>query len=140
MSETEVPRGGRVRLGVVDGDLRVGSGARIDADGRLAVSGDIRFDGSSKVEGTVECGSMDVEDGTVEIHGDVTIRERLRAHDGGVEISGALTAREVDVDRRLRIGVRPPPRSSKSAGSWKAEARSTRRASRSGESSVSRAS
>lgn len=104
MAETRVGPGEQVRLGTLEGDLQVHHGARIEVDGRLIVPGTARFEGSSQVNGSLECRSLEAEDGTVEIRGDLTVQESVRAHDGGLEVTGAFRAARVDVDKRLRIG------------------------------------
>ena len=55
MAETTVPRGSRVRLGVVDGDLHVGNHVQIEVDGTLIVRGKAYFEGSADVRGAMEC-------------------------------------------------------------------------------------
>jgi len=104
MPETRVGPGEKVRLGTIEGDLEVSQGARIEVDGRLVVPGTAHFEGSSSVEGSLECRSLRVEDGTVQIRGDLTVQETVRADDGGLEVTGAFRAGRVDVDKRLRIG------------------------------------
>jgi cytoskeletal protein CcmA (bactofilin family) len=103
MPETRVPRGGKIRLGTVNGDLRVDSHARIEVEGRLVVSGTASFEGTSEVVGTLECEHFRSDGGTVTIQGDVVVRGDMEAHDGAVDVRGTLTARRVDVDRGLRV-------------------------------------
>ncbi|MGA9044685.1 MAG: hypothetical protein WB531_07470, partial [Thermoplasmata archaeon] len=104
MTETRVPRDGKVRLGALNGDLRVEQDSEIEVDGRLAVSGQARFDGNADVRGDMECGSFRSDDGTVRVHGHLYVQEDLETHDGAVEVDGELKAKRVDADRGLIVG------------------------------------
>jgi cytoskeletal protein CcmA (bactofilin family) len=92
-----------VRLGTVDGDLRVGGHVRIEVDGRLAVTGSAIFDDDAIVQGSLDCGEFRSDGGTVVVEGDLQVRGDVAAHDAALEVKGRLTARRVDVDRVLRV-------------------------------------
>lgn len=98
-----MPRGGRVRLGVVEGDLHAGKRVRIDVDGRLVVMGRARFDGDAEVLGDMECRGLEGDGGEVSFEGALNVTGPIRVHDGAVEVKGRLTAEDIDVDRALRL-------------------------------------
>ena len=104
MTETRVPRGGKVRLGTLDGDLR--GRTRLGHRCRRPVGGlgQARFDGNADVRGDMECGSFLSEDGTVRVRGHLFVREDLETRDGTVEVDGEFRARRVDADRGLTVG------------------------------------
>jgi len=103
MTDTHLPRGSHVRLGTLEGNLRTEPNCQIDVDGRLVVPGEVRFEGHTDVGGDLECRSFRSEDGTVRVRGDLTVAEDVRGDDATLEIGGSLKARDVDVDRGLRV-------------------------------------
>jgi cytoskeletal protein CcmA (bactofilin family) len=103
MTETRLPRGSRVRLGTVEGDLRADANVQIEVDGRLVVSGEARFDGDVDIDGDLQCRSFLSEDGVVRIRGSLIADDSVHARDGALEVGGEFRARRVDVDRGLRV-------------------------------------
>ncbi|HTT44830.1 MAG TPA: hypothetical protein VMH38_02280, partial [Thermoplasmata archaeon] len=103
MVETRVPRHGRVRLGKLDGDLRVGADSELEVEGLLAVGGHARFDGNADVLGDMDCRSFRSDDGVVRVRGHLFVEGDLEARDGSVEVDGELRAGRVDADRGITV-------------------------------------
>jgi cytoskeletal protein CcmA (bactofilin family) len=105
MSDVDVPPRARVRLGQVDGDLRVGAGATLEADGTgpIRVSGSVDIRGDATIAAPIECGRIRMRDGRLTAAGSVTVHGDVDADDSDVEITGAFQAADVDVDRRLEL-------------------------------------
>ena len=103
MTDTHVPKGSRLRLGVVDGNLEVQGRSTIEADGSIRVAGTAQFRGDVDVVGSLECREFRSEDGHVHLSGDLTVADSLTTDEGELEIGGKLSARDVDVDRRLTL-------------------------------------
>jgi len=103
MTEMRVPRGSRVRLGAVDGDLRADENVRIEVDGRVVVAGTARFDGDADILGDLQCRSFTSDDGTVHIAGSLVVEDSVHSRDGTLEVDGEMRARRVDIDRGLRV-------------------------------------
>jgi cytoskeletal protein CcmA (bactofilin family) len=116
MSDIHVPRGATVKLGRVEGELKVGHKARIEAtEGNLvSVSGGAYFEGAAEIEGDFECDSLRVSSGGVlEVEGDLTVHKLLDVNHS-VEVTGTIRAGEIDVGgkveakslscRQMRVG------------------------------------
>jgi cytoskeletal protein CcmA (bactofilin family) len=106
MGEVVVARGERVRLGAVDGDLRVDREATLDTDaaGRISVSGECRFKGDVTVRAPLACaGDLRMRGGHMAFANDVTVGGTFRGEHVTAEVGGALSAGHVDVDRELRL-------------------------------------
>src|SRR5467141_2184361 len=81
MEDQDVPRGARVALGRVDGDLNVDRSAVIvaDASGRVLVTGTVRFRGDATIESPFECQQMEVARGTLVAMQELLVHEDLTA-------------------------------------------------------------
>ena len=108
MPERTVKRDETVRLGRVEGDLKVGHNATIGAesDGRLVVTGTVVFDGGATVDCSLECGSIEVRatrhtGGTIKVNGDLLVTAMADVADS-LEVSGIASAQEFDVGGHLK--------------------------------------
>ncbi len=103
MSGVRVPRGGRAGLGRIEGELRVGRGARIAGlDGQpVVVAGGAYFEGDARVECNLECASLTVRDGTLRALGGVVVSGRIDV-DHHLRADGSVQAKELDVGGSVR--------------------------------------
>jgi cytoskeletal protein CcmA (bactofilin family) len=102
MPEQRVERGSTARLDRVEGDLRVGSSARIAAaKGNLVtVTGGVRFEGNGAIDCDFQCDSLVVDRGKLVVSGSLTVKNALDvAHT--VEASGAIAAHDIDVGGKM---------------------------------------
>jgi cytoskeletal protein CcmA (bactofilin family) len=103
MSDYHVPHGATVKLDRIEGELRVGRGATIEANqGNLvSVSGGAYFEGGAEIACDFECDSLRVSHGGVlEVRGNLTVHKLLDA-DHSIEVTGTLRAGEIDVGGRI---------------------------------------
>lgn len=103
LSDNSVPRGTTARLDRIEGDLKVGRGARIEASsGNLvSVSGAAYFDGAAVVACDFECDTLRVASGgALEIEGNLTVRKLLDVNHS-VKSSGTIRAQDIDVGGRI---------------------------------------
>ncbi len=100
-----VPRGTRVRLGRVDGDLLAEPRVEVDGEGDagIVVTGTADFEGDATIRSSMECGALRARDGRFRAEGALTVHGELRADDAKVEIVGPLSAGEIEVDRSLAL-------------------------------------
>src|ERR1700730_5874333 len=94
--------GSTAKLGRIEGELKVGSGARIEAaEGNLVfVSGGAHFEGSAEILCNFECDSLEVQHGGgLKVSGDLIVRKRLDVV-RSVQASGTIRAGEIDVGGR----------------------------------------
>ena len=100
-----VESGSTAKLDRVDGELRVGRGARVTAaKGKaVTVTGGARFDGGAEVDCDFECDSLWAESGTIKVIGDLRVRKGIDvAHTA--QVDGEIRAEQVDVGGRLTAG------------------------------------
>jgi cytoskeletal protein CcmA (bactofilin family) len=104
MADYVVDRGTTANLGRIEGNLKVGHGAKIKAsDGNLVyVTGVALFEGSAEIRCDFECDSLVGEHrGALKVDGDLTVRKGLDvAH--SVECTGTIRAAEIDVGGKVR--------------------------------------
>lgn len=103
MSELRVERGTVVKLGKVEGELRVASNAKITAaSGRkVTVTQGAYFEGNAEIDCDFECDTLVVDRGRLIVHGDLTVHKRLDvAHT--VEANGLIRAKDIDVGGKVR--------------------------------------
>lgn len=103
MGDVRVPNGASVKLGKVEGDLFVGSNARVQAeDGRLVtVTGSAEFSGNATLECELECESLRLErSGRLRTMGDLTVHRGLDVSNS-IEVQGSVKAESVDVGGRI---------------------------------------
>jgi cytoskeletal protein CcmA (bactofilin family) len=103
MRDHQVPRGATARLDYVDGDLKVGRGAKIEASSGNLVSvvGAAYFDGGAEIDCDFECDSLRAgHGGALEVNGNLTVRKLLDV-DHSVEAGGTVRADEIDIGGRL---------------------------------------
>jgi cytoskeletal protein CcmA (bactofilin family) len=99
MSDYHVPRGATVKLGRVEGELKVGHRARIEANGGnlVSVSEGAYFEGAAEVVGDFECDSLRVSSGGIlRVQGNLTVHKLLDVNHS-IEVSGTIRAGEIDV-------------------------------------------
>jgi cytoskeletal protein CcmA (bactofilin family) len=103
MPDCQVPRGGVAKLEHIDGELKVGNKARIEASsGKLVfVSKGAYFAGAALVNCDFECDSLHVaHGGTLEVRGDLIVHKMLDV-DHSIDVSGLIRAGEIDVGGRI---------------------------------------
>jgi cytoskeletal protein CcmA (bactofilin family) len=105
MTDVEVPKGGRVVLGAVDGNLTAGRSVRIEAASGtgIVVSGDARFDGDATIVGDFRCRRFRAKSGRLQAEGAFRASEEFTAEDAVVEIRGPLESPRVEVERELHL-------------------------------------
>jgi cytoskeletal protein CcmA (bactofilin family) len=105
MQDREVGRDSTERLGQVDGNLRIGNRARIEAaDGNLVVvSKGVYLEGGATLDCNLECESLQVEHGgTLTVNGDLTVHKLLDVVHS-INSSGLIKAGEIDVGGKIRV-------------------------------------
>jgi cytoskeletal protein CcmA (bactofilin family) len=113
MPDQAVSAGSTAKLGVVQGDLRVGRNATIlpESGRKVTVSGTAHIEGPVTIECDFECGSMRVEGRGFGPGGDVVVKGNLLARgdleiDASAQVHGTVTAERVDVGGHLEsMGV-----------------------------------
>lgn len=106
MTDQRVEKRASVRLGAVDGNLMVGSRARISAaSGRqVTVTGRAHFDGDADLDCDFQCDSLDVGRGALRVGGDLTVAKEMDvAHT--LKTTGTVRAAEIGVGGRLAAGA-----------------------------------
>src|SRR2546428_3403070 len=107
MSDTRVSRSSVMKLGGVEGDLIVEDGGVVEGlatGGLIEVVGEVRCEGGAEFRTTLSCADFHAEGGRVEIQGDLSSRGEVRVEDGELDVSGSMQTREVDADKRLKVG------------------------------------
>lgn len=104
MPDQVVSAGSTAKLGVVQGDLRVGRKATIqpESGSKVTVNGTAYFEGPVTIGCDFECGRMRVEGRGFGPSGNVVVRGSLLAHgdleiDASAEVDGTVAAERVDV-------------------------------------------
>jgi cytoskeletal protein CcmA (bactofilin family) len=102
VSDLRVERGSSAKLERIDGELKVGSNARISAaKGKLvSVTGGAHFEGNAEIDCDFECASLKVDRGKLKVTGDLTVHEGLDAAHT-VEAEGAIRAHDIDVGGKM---------------------------------------
>lgn len=106
MTDVCVPRGASVKLRHVDGDLEIGSNARLEAtDGTLIiVTGGARFGGDATVQADLECENLVVNrSGELKVAGNLTVHGALDVPNS-IVVEGTTKADDADVGGRIRAG------------------------------------
>jgi cytoskeletal protein CcmA (bactofilin family) len=106
MSNTSIKRGRTVRLGRVEGELKVGNDAKIEtSDGKLVVvSQGAYFEGSAEVNCSFECETLKVGyrgREPLRIDGNLTVHKKLEIGES-IEVSGTIQAEEIDLVGKIR--------------------------------------
>src|SRR5438445_882690 len=107
MSDTRVSRSSVMKLSGVEGDLIVEDGGVVEGlatGGLIEVVGEVRCEGDAEFRTSLSCADFHAEGGRVEIQGDPSSRGEVRVEDGELDVSGSIQTREVDVDKRLKVG------------------------------------
>ncbi|HEX9197236.1 MAG TPA: hypothetical protein VF906_05520, partial [Candidatus Bathyarchaeia archaeon] len=110
MGDVSVPKGATAKLGRVEGDLRVGQGARADSDGAvIEVSGRVICEGEAEFQGSLSCSEFSARGawgfgGKIKIHGDLKASGEVRVENGQLSIDGSLDAASVNIDKALWVG------------------------------------
>lgn len=100
-----VERDATAELDVVEGNLVIGEGATIKAKSgdKVVVKGRVVFEGDSDFLSSLEARDLRGEECRVRISGDLIVLESVYLEDGELSVEGQLVAREVDVDKRVRV-------------------------------------
>jgi cytoskeletal protein CcmA (bactofilin family) len=104
VDETRIPRGSRVMLSEVAGDLILERGAVVTTPGKLSVSGRVSSTGEARVEGDLECSSIYVRDGSMTVTGTLMVHGDIVARDSELFVGGNLGCTRLEVDKRLEVG------------------------------------
>ncbi len=130
MSDLRIPRGQTVKVDVVEGELRVGNNATIEASNgkNVVVTGGVYLEGKAYVNCDLECDSVQSEiflsklkdirggsnrarleitgryAGKLEVTGNLTVHKQLSVSHS-VKVSGAINASEIDVGGKVEAGV-----------------------------------
>jgi len=101
MPDMHVEKGSTTRLDNVDGELKVGSGAKIAAKGKaVTVAKGAYFEGNAVIDCDFECDSLKVERGKLTVSGNLTVHKGLDvAHT--VEARGTISAHDIDVGGKM---------------------------------------
>jgi cytoskeletal protein CcmA (bactofilin family) len=113
----EIRRGSTASLDRVDGDLKIGNKARIQASNKkfVVVSGDAYFEGAAEISCSFECDSLIVKHGgTLKVRGDLIVHKLLDiAHSigatgsikaGEIDVGGMILSKSIQCDGLIRIG------------------------------------
>ncbi len=103
MTDYHVPRGATVKLDRIEGELKVGHKARIEANsGNLVtVTEGAYFEGAAEVACDFECDSLQVSSGGVlRVYGNLTVNKLLDVNHS-IEVAGTLRAGEIDVGGKI---------------------------------------
>jgi len=101
MPDVYVEKGSTTRLDNVDGELRVGRGAKIAAKGKaVTVAKGAYFEGDAEIDCDFECDSLTVEKGKLIVSGNLTVHKGLDvAHT--VDVGGTISAHDIDVGGKM---------------------------------------
>src|SRR5256712_9389362 len=105
MGDVSVSNAGTAKLGHVEGDLKVGQGARIESEDKvIQVTGRVYCDGDAEFHGSLSCSEFSARHGKIRIEGDLDAKGDVKVEDGQLAVDGSLEATTVTVDKALRIG------------------------------------
>src|SRR3989442_6741690 len=103
--ETTVPKGKRVKLGTLAGDLRLERGATVEAeDAKIHVTGRVVCVGDVSIKGRLTADRLEASLGKVLVEGSLDIADTVRMDDAGLELLGNGSVRAVNIDRDLEVG------------------------------------
>jgi cytoskeletal protein CcmA (bactofilin family) len=103
LADYQVQRGRKAKLDRIDGELKVGNKATIEAtNGKLViVSQRAYFEGAALVNCDFECDSLRVEHGgMLKVKGDLTVHKLLDVTHS-IDVSGLIRAGEIDVGGKI---------------------------------------
>ena len=102
MPDLHIPRGQTATLDKVEGELRVGNNATIQAvNGKtVVVTQGAIFEGSAEVKGDFECDSLECHSGRLEVKGSLTVHKRLDVGHS-IEATGTIKAQDIDVGGKI---------------------------------------
>ncbi|MFQ6065045.1 MAG: hypothetical protein ACE5L6_06180, partial [Candidatus Bathyarchaeia archaeon] len=105
--DMKVPPRSTITLGSVDGDLTIGRGATIRGEGvppKVNVSGTIECCGDCMFRCNVSADDFEGERGDVVVQGDLEVKGEVEIQNGRLDVEGTLNAKNVDIDKSLRVG------------------------------------
>src|SRR5437879_13115743 len=106
MGDVSVDRGGTAKLGQVEGDLRVGQAARIEAEDKVIhVTGRVSCDGDAEFHGSLSCSDFSARHGKISIEVDLMAKSVLQVEDVLLVIDGFHEPATATIDIALRKGV-----------------------------------
>ena len=104
-NETSIPSHNTVTLGLVEGDLEVGSHTIIKGSGippAVVVSGTVYCEGHNVFECSLKAESLEAED-SVTVYGDLEVQEDIEVEQGSLKVRGKLRAGEIEVDNAIFV-------------------------------------
>src|SRR5689334_5955648 len=110
MTDVSIPKEATMKLGQVQGDLRVGQHARVEAEAdTINVSGRVLCEGNADFLCGVSCAEFSAGEswgwgGKISIRGDLKCAGKVDVSDGQLVVDGSLEATRVSVDKVLRVG------------------------------------
>ena len=109
MPDVQVPPRGTVKLDRVEGELKVGKGARLESTGdKIIVNGGVNFDGDARVDCDFECDSLKVgqsarRGGTLRVKGSLIAHHNIEVS-RALDVETELRAEEIDVGGTIKAG------------------------------------
>jgi predicted acyltransferase (DUF342 family) len=113
----EIRRGSTAKLNRVDGELKVGNKARIEASNGdlVVVSQSAYFEGAGEIDCDFECDSLSVQHGgALKVNGDLVVHKLLDVvHSidatgsikaGEIDVGGKIKAKSIECHGRIRVG------------------------------------
>ncbi len=106
MSDLRIPSGQIATLDKVEGELKVGHDARIQAENgkTIVVTKGVFFESSAKISGDLECDSLECHRGRLEVNGNLTVHKRLDVGHS-IEVQGIINAQDIDVGGKIFAGA-----------------------------------
>ncbi|MHA1504853.1 MAG: hypothetical protein ACTSPT_06650 [Candidatus Heimdallarchaeota archaeon] len=103
MKEEIIQPGQTVELDVVDGNLRVGDGAILEAKKEtILVKGNIVSKGSFSVEGNLETSSIRCKRGALDVEGDLKVAKYVDI-DKSLVVSGSAICPDINIGGTLKV-------------------------------------
>src|SRR5205809_366102 len=110
MGDISILKGATAKLGRVEGDLRIGQGARAESEGAvIEVTGRVICEGEAEFQGSLSCSEFSARGawgvgGKIKILGDLKASGEVRVENGQLSIDGSLDAASVNIDKALWVG------------------------------------
>src|SRR5437773_10267322 len=107
MGDISIPKGATAKLGRVEGDLRVGKGARAEAEGAIIeVTGRVICEGEAEFQMILSCSENTARGASgsgdkIKINADRKATSKVRVENRKLSIAGSLDAASVNIDKAL---------------------------------------
>src|SRR5438094_9466326 len=101
MGDISIPKGATAKLGRVEGDLRVGQGARAESEGAIIeVTGRVICEGEAEFQGSLSCSEFSARGawragGKIKIVGELKATGEVMGENGQLYIDGSLNTSSV---------------------------------------------